>query len=96
MAVTHRFFKASPAVYESLRAQIDAAWGYPEPLTETSIPPTGEQWKHADGDCMMGVRVEWLEWEPVASMIPQAIQAGLVTEISSEEYWAQRPMPPLT
>lgn len=92
--MTHRFFKAAPDVYESLRTQIDAAWGYPTPHTQTSIPPAAEQHKAADGDCIMGVKSEWLDWEPVATLMPQAIAAGLVSEITEAEYWAAMPPAP--
>jgi hypothetical protein len=86
--MTHRFLKAAPAVYESLRAQIDSAWGFPTLHTQTSMPPAADQNKHADGDCIMAVRVSWLAWEPVATLIPQAIEDGLIAEMSEAEYWA--------
>lgn len=86
--MTHRFFKASPTVYEAIRKQIDAAWGYPTAHTQTSIPPAAEQHKAADGDCLMGVKVEWTTWEPVATLLPQLIAAGQVEEISEAAYWA--------
>lgn len=92
--MTHRFFKAPAAVYEAMRVQIDAAWGYPEPLTLTSIPPANVQHKHADGDCIMGVRLDWLGWEPVATLIPQALASGMITEMTEAEYWAQMPQMP--
>ena len=91
--MTHRFFRASPEVYESLRAQIDAAWGYPTPHTQTSIPPAAEQHKASDGDCIMGVKAEWLDWEPVATLMPHMLDLGAVVEISEAEYWAAMPEP---
>lgn len=92
--MTHRFFKASPQVYESLRAQIDAAWGYPTAYTQTSIPPADEQAKDASGMCIMGVKSEWTTWEPVATVLPQLIDAGAVLELTEAEYWAS--IPPVT
>lgn len=92
--MTHRFFKAPPAVYESLRAQIDAAWGYPTQHTQTSIPTAADQHKAPDGDCVMAVRLEWLGWEPVATLLPQAVASGMIEEISEAEYWAAIPQPP--
>ena len=86
--MSHRFFKATPEVYESMRAQIDAAWGYPTPHTQTSIPPAAEQHRASDGDCVMGVKVEWCGWEPVATLLPQLVAAGQVEEISEADYWA--------
>ena len=89
--MTHSFFSAAPEVYESLRAQIDAAWGYPTPYTQTCIPPADEQHKTAAGHCVIGVRVEWLGWEPVATLIPAAIAEGQINEITEAEYWATMP-----
>ena len=94
LGMTHRFFKASPDVYESLRAQIDAAWGYPTAHTLTSIPPADEQAKDASGMCIMGVKSEWTTWEPVATVLPQLIDAGAVAELTEAEYWAS--IPPVT
>lgn len=92
--MTHRFFKAPPAVYESLRAQIDAAWHYPTQHTQTSIPAADDQHKATDGDCVMAVRLEWLGWEPVATLLPQAVASGMIEEISEAEYWAAIPQQP--
>lgn len=89
--MTHRFFKAAQEVYESMRSQIDAAWGYPTPHTQTSIPPADDQYKAADGDCLMAVKIEWLGWEPVATLMPQMLDMGAVEEISEAEYWAAIP-----
>jgi hypothetical protein len=91
--MTHRFLKAAPAVYESMRAEIDAAWGYPTAHTQTCIPPASEQIKAADGDCIMGVKAEWCDWEPVATLLPQMLAAGMIDEISEAEYWAAMPQP---
>jgi hypothetical protein len=91
--MTHRFFKASPDVYESLRAQIDAAWGYPTAYTQTSIPTADEQARDASGMCIMGVKAEWITWEPVATVLPQMLAAGQIEEITESQYWTAMPQP---
>ena len=91
--MTHRFFKASPEVYESLRSEIDAAWGYPTAYTQTCIPPAAEQHKAQNGDCVMGVKTAWTTWEPVATLLPQMIAAGQIREITEAEYWSAMPQP---
>lgn len=91
--MTHRFFKAAPAVYEAVRAQVDAAWGYPTAYTQTAIPPAAEQNKAADGDCLIGVKIEWTTWEPVATVLPQLLAAGQIAEISEADYWAAMQQP---
>lgn len=84
----HRFFRASPEVYELIRAQVDAAWGLPEPLTETCILPAEDQRQDAGGNCLLAVRLEWLEWEPVATLLPQMLDIDAVEELTEAEYWA--------
>lgn len=87
--MTHRFFRASPAVYEQVRAQVDSAWGYPTKIgTQTCIPPADEQSTDSQGRCLLAVLVEWTTWEPVATLLPQMIAVGQVEEISEAEYWA--------
>lgn len=91
MSVTHRFFRAPDAVYESLRAQVDAAWGYPTPHTLTCVPPAAEQWHDAGGWCVIALSAEWLSWEPVPTMIGGALSAGLVEEIDEGAFWRAAP-----
>lgn len=91
--MTHRFFRAAPVVYEAIRAQVDAAWGYPTERTQTCIPPASEQHKAGDGECIIGVKVEWTTWEPVATLLPQLLAAGQIVEISEADYWAAMPQP---
>lgn len=87
--MTHRFFRATPDVYENVRAQIDAAWGYPTPAgTQTCIPPASDQVKDASGKCVIGVAVDWCGWEPVATLLPQLLAVGAVEEMTADEYWA--------
>ena len=93
MTQTHRFFRAPDAVYESLRAQVDAAWGYPTPYTQTCVPTAAEQWHDAGGWCVIALSLTWLSWEPAASLIPDAVAAGLIEEIAAEEFWAAAPQP---
>jgi len=88
---THRFFAADPDAYESLRAQVDAAWGYPTQYTQTSVPPAAVQFRDPSGRCLIGLRLSWLSWEPVSSLVPQTIAAGLAEEITEAEYWALMP-----
>lgn len=93
--MTHRFFKASSEVYDAMRSQIDAAWGYPTIHTQTCIPSAADQHKATDGDCVLGVKAEWCEWEPVATLLPQMLSSSQIEEISESEYWAEMPTPDL-
>ncbi len=40
-----RYFRAANVtVYEAVRADLDAAWGYPNPDTKTDITPAASMW----------------------------------------------------
>lgn len=84
----HRFFIAPVGAYEAMRAQIDAAWGYPTAHTQTSIPPAAEQHKTQDGECVLGVFAEYCDWPPVPTLLADAQAAGVLREITEAEYWA--------
>lgn len=91
MSDTHRFFRAPDAVYEAIRAQVDAAWGYPTAFTATCVPPAAEQWHDASGWCVIALSVDWLSWPPLPSLVGGAVQSGLVEEIGEGEFWRSMP-----
>jgi len=89
--MTHRYFAASEAVYENLRATLDAAWGLPSQGTQTvtCIRPAAEGApRDGLGRVLVAVLPDWCEWEPAATMLPQLLQAGVVVEITAEQYQA--------
>ena len=92
--MTHRFFASTPEAYELLRQATDVAWGYPTQYTQTCVPPADQQFKDESGNCIIALRAEWLEWQPVALLVPQAIASGFVSEISEHEYMALLPKMP--
>ena len=88
----HRFFVTSDAVYEQMRAAVDAAWKYPTSVgTQTCVEPASERPHDLDGRVLKALTLEWLEWEPVTTMIAGAIAAGIVVEIDEDTYWAAMP-----
>lgn len=89
---THRFFTTSDAVYEGMRAAVDAAWGYPTAVgTQTCVEPASERPHDSAGRVLKALTLEWLSWEPVTSMIAGAIAAGIVVEIDEGAYWSAMP-----
>jgi len=89
---THRFFATSDAVYESMRAAVDAAWKYPTAVgTQTCVEPASERPHDATGRVLKALTLEWLSWEPVQTMIAEAVAAGVVSEIDERTYWAAMP-----
>lgn len=86
--MTHRFFIASETVYEQARAALDAAFGYPSDFAKTSFSPASEGVRAKDGRMLLGVRSDWADAEPAASMLAQMLAAGAVQEITAAEYEA--------
>jgi len=84
-----RYFRiASDAVYESIRLQLDAAWGHPTPdgSTVTCVDPAAVAPHDAEGRVLLAVLPEFCEYESVAAMLPQLLASGVVAEIEASEY----------
>jgi hypothetical protein len=84
-----RYFRISDdAVYESLRLQLDAAWGHPTPdgSTETCVDPATVAPRDSAGSILLSVPSEFADYEPAASMLPELLASGEVEEISAADY----------
>jgi hypothetical protein len=84
-----RYFRiADAAIYESLRLQLDAAWGHPTPGgdTITCVNPAAVAPRDSVGRILLSVRGEFAEYEPAASMLPELLASGEVEEISAADY----------
>jgi hypothetical protein len=86
-----RYFRATPAVYADICAQLDAAYGYPnaETKTERTLPlslPTDNQ-----GRVYLAVSADYCEYNLPSEMLPQLIAAELVEEITAAQYAAVFP-----
>lgn len=87
-----RFFRtANAALYESIRLQLDAAWGHPNEQTATCIDPVGVAPRDAEGRILLAVDDAFAGYEPVPSMLP-GLLAGGVEEIAASDY---QPVPSL-
>ena len=81
-----RYFRTAEAsVYESIRLQLDAAWGHPNEHTETCIDPAAVAPKDAQGRILLAVDDAFVGYDPVPAMLPQILAIG-VEEISASEY----------
>lgn len=92
-ASVNRFFRSSPEVYEAVRLQLDAAFGYPDECTTTVWEPLATAQRDADGRCLLAVRAESCDRPQVAAMLPQLLASGAVEEISEDEYRTSQPDP---
>jgi hypothetical protein len=84
-----RFFRAGEQTWESMRAYLDAAWGYPTPVgTQTCYPPYADATKDDQGRAYLGVNAEWANYEAVAAALPDLLASGAVEEISEADFFA--------
>lgn len=88
LMVAQRYFRSSSQVYEAMRLQLDAAFGYPDEHTQTVWSPVDQAVRDAAGRCLLAVRSESCERPAVASVLPALIANGAVEEIDAEAYQA--------
>lgn len=84
-----KFFRVqNAAAYESIRLQLDAAWGHPTPdgLTETCVDPAAIAPHDSEGRVLLAVRPEFVAFDAVAAILPQLIASGVVEEIDEATY----------
>jgi hypothetical protein len=84
-----RFFRTSdPALYESVRSQLDSAWGHPtaDGTTRTCIDPAVEAPRDSAGRILLAVNDEFATWPPASELLPQFLESGVVEEIAESEY----------
>jgi hypothetical protein len=88
-----RYFRSAPAVYADICAQLDAAYGYPNPETKTlrSLPLAAELPADGQGRVYLAVSAEYCDFNLPSELLPQLIAAGLVEEITDEQYAAVLP-----
>lgn len=90
-----RFFRTANAdLYESIRLQLDAAWGHPDEQTETCIDPAAVAPRDKHGRVLLAVKDEFCTYEAVTAVLPQLLASGSVEEISEAEYRAALPSLP--
>jgi len=83
------YFRTSDAsLYESIRLQLDAAWGHPTPdgVTLTCIDPADVAPRDSAGRILLAVQDEFLTYEPAATILPQLLANGVVEQISEATF----------
>jgi len=88
-----RYFAASQEVYEQGRLALDAAFGHPGPSARTAIEPAATAVRNADGECLLAVWDEFMNFDAVRALLEPMLAAGAVREISQAEYQAALPTP---
>jgi len=79
---------ADAELYETVRLQLDAAWGHPTPdgRTLTCIDPAAVAPRDAEQRIVLAVREVFVSYEPAASMLPVLLESGAVEYISEADY----------
>jgi hypothetical protein len=93
-----RYFRAgSVEVYEAVRANLDAAYGYPNDDTKTltAICPALDAQTDASGRVYMVASQAECDFPVVAALLPQLLSSGLVEEIDAARYLQELPSPAL-
>lgn len=93
--MTQRYFRANVTMYESVRAQLDSAWGYPTPdgKTVTSIAPAAEAVRDSANRVYLVVDSAYCDYVLPSQLLPQLLASGAVEEISEDTYRAALPQP---
>jgi hypothetical protein len=84
-----KFYRTSDvALYESIRLQLDAAWGHPKADGSiiTCFDPAAVAPRDAAGRLLLAVKDEFVTWEPAATLLPQLLSSGAVEEIDAAAY----------
>ena len=92
--MTQRYFRTSDAaLYDSVRTQLDAAWGHPTPdgQTITCFDPVAVAPRDAEGRILLAVSAEFTEFPAAAAMLPDLLASGAVEEITAAEYQPAKP-----
>jgi hypothetical protein len=91
-----RYFRAQSAeVYEAVRANLDASYGYPSEATKTltAICPAADAPTDASGRVYMIASESECQFLAVAAILPQLLGSGLVEEASFQQFVESFPAP---
>ena len=88
-----RYFRSTHEVLGLVRAQLDAAYGYPNQETRTvaALPPAAECLHDSEGRVYLAIDGAYCEYILPAQMLPQLIESGMVEEIDEAAYGAVLP-----
>lgn len=94
--MTGRYFRSPPAVYASICAQLDAAYGYPnaETKTERALPMPDTLPTDPQGRVYLAISADYCDYILPSQMLPEMIASGAVEEVTAEQYKALLPPMP--
>lgn len=75
------------SLYESVRLQLDAAWGLPNAAgTATCFDPVSVAPRDNQGRVLLAVDDEFCQYAEVAAILPELLASGAVEEIDQATY----------
>ena len=89
-----RYFRCgNDDLYESIRLQLDAAWGHPseDGATITCFDPAAVAPRDSQGRIVLSVHDEFCQYSVVVDLLPALLASGAIDEIAREDYWAAIP-----
>lgn len=88
-----RYFRSTPAVYASICAQLDAAYGYPNAETKTAraLPLVETLPTDAQGLVYLAISAEYCDYILPSQMLPELLASGAVEEVTAAQYSAVLP-----
>lgn len=91
-----RYFRSQPETLDAIRAQLDAAWGFPnaDTKTTTSLDPSSVCPRDQDGRVYVVLSAAYCDYVLPSQMLPQLLASGAVEEITQAEYQAVLPTLP--
>jgi hypothetical protein len=91
-----RYFRSTPAVYEAICSQLDAAYGYPNATTKTerTLPAADKLASDSAGRVYLAISSDYCEFNLPSELLPQLIASGAVEEITANQYAAILPPMP--
>jgi hypothetical protein len=91
-----RYFRALPAVYVSICAKLDAAYGYPNAETKTlrTLPLAADLPADGQGRVYLAVDAAYCEYILPGAMLPDLLASGAVQELTEAQYLAAVPQVP--
>ena len=83
-----RYFRATPAVYADICAQLDAAYGYPNEATKTlrTLPLAADLPTDAEGLVYLMISSEYCDFILPGQLLPELLASGAVEEVTKAEY----------
>ena len=91
-----RYFRSTPAVYASICATLDGAYGYPnaDTKTERTLPLAADLPADGQGRVYLAVSAAYCDYILPGQMLPDLLASGAVEELTEAQYLAAVPQVP--